>query len=85
MRPDVLITLAEGRAKLEMAKKGPPYAVFYPPKRMMRLCRELHEMKVPFGIPFLGDIPDPTDREDGHQWIYFGTVLGDVHVFGRAR
>jgi hypothetical protein len=83
MRPDILIHLAEGRAELVARGKTPPFVAFLLPKRAMKLCRELHEMKIPFGLPLGLPLIEP--RDDGNHWIYFGTILCDVHVYGRSR
>lgn len=83
VEPEVLIGLAMGRADMEARKKSPPYVAHLPAKRMMKLLAELKELNVSFGIPFSGNVPDP--KEDDHEWIYFGTVLDDVHVYARAR
>jgi hypothetical protein len=83
MTPEVLLALCEGRAYLEEKKKEPPYVVFLPPMRMLRLIRELEAMGVHFGVPFTEAVPEP--KEDSGEWIYFGVLLGDLHVYGRAR
>jgi hypothetical protein len=81
--PEVLVGLAMGRAEMEAKKKTPPYVAYLTPKRMMKLLAELKELNVSFGIPFNGGVPEP--KEDDREWIYFGTVLDDVHVYARAR
>lgn len=81
--PEVLVGIAMGRAELVGKDKSPPFVVHLPPKRMMKLLAEMKELNVPFGFPFAGQVPDP--KEDDHEWIYFGTILTDVHVYARAR
>lgn len=80
---EVLIGIAMGRADLVDKKKDPPFVVHLPAKRMMKLVAELEALQVPFGVPLDGFVPDPKD--DDREWIYFGTVLSDVHVYARAR
>lgn len=81
MRLLVLETIALGRADMVTRRLTPPYVVHLPPKRAARLRAELASIGVPFGIPLGVDVPEP--RDDGEAWFYFGTVLGDVHVWGR--
>lgn len=83
MVPEVLVGIAMGRAELVEKNKAPPFIVHLPPKRALKLVAELKEMNVSFGVPFNGFVPDP--KEDDNEWIYFGTVLSDVHVYARAR
>lgn len=81
--PEVLVGIAMGRADLVAKLKDPPFVVHLPAKRMMKLMAEMKELNVSFGLPLTGYVPDP--KEDDHEWIYFGTVLSDVHVYARAR
>lgn len=79
----MLVGIAMGRAEMEGNARTPPYVVHLPPRRAAKLVAELRGMGVPFGVPLDGYVPDP--KEDDNEWIYFGTVLTDVHVYARAK
>ena len=81
--PEILVGIAMGRADFVEKDKDPPYVVHLSPKRMLKLVDEMKALNVPFGIPLTGYVPDP--KEDDNEWIYFGLILTDVHVYGRAR
>lgn len=80
---EILVGIAMGRAELVAKNMDPPFIVHLPPKRALKLVAELRELNVSFGLPLTGFVPDP--KEDDNEWIYFGTILSDVHVYARAR
>lgn len=80
-RPDVLIGIAMGRHELLSDGRRPPFVVSLSSEKAASLNAELVELGSAFGIPFEGNVP--AARGDG-RWTYCGTVLNDVHVYGRV-
>lgn len=80
MTLDVLIGIAMGRAAMVADGRRPPFFVGLASEKYDRLAAEMTALGCSFGIPFDGEVAEV--RGEG-PWVYRGTVLSDVHVWGR--
>lgn len=78
----VLVKIAEDRANLERAGKKAPYVIYLQRRRAIMLRAEMALLKCYFGLPMDGYVPEP--KYDDVEWIYWGLVLDDVHVWARG-